>query len=44
MCEISQSMGENCYFVVDESTNKERVMDKGEHGKKLNKVIDDNKL
>ena len=37
MCEISQSMGENCYFVVDESTNKAIVIDPGENGKKLNK-------
>ena len=29
MCEISQSMGENCYFVVDESTNKAIVIDQG---------------
>ena len=41
MCEISQSMGENCYFVVDESTNKAIVIDPGENGKKLNKKIDD---
>ena len=39
MCEISQSMGENCYFVVDESTNKAIVIDPGENGKKLNKKI-----
>ena len=44
MCEISQSMGENCYFVVDESTNKAIVIDPGENGKKLNKKIDDNNL
>ena len=37
-------MGENCYFVVDESTNKAIVIDPGENGKKLNKKIDDNNL
>ena len=37
-------MGENCYFVVDESTNTAIVIDPGENGKKLNKKIDDNNL
>ena len=36
--------GKNCYFVVDESTNKAIVIDPGENGKKLNKKIDDNNL
>ena len=32
-------MGENCYFVVDESTNKAIVIDPGENGKKLKRIV-----
>ncbi len=37
---VSPDMGENCYFVIDEETNKAIVIDPGAQGEKLCSVID----
>ncbi len=37
---VSQSMGENCYIVIDETSKKAAVIDPGENAESIIKVID----
>lgn len=41
---VSPEMGENCYFVIDETTNEAIVIDPGDQDWKLRKICDDENI